>query len=321
MTIELPQKQPSCFVLWLQLAVSEDDLQEALSAISLAKRLQQDISTLHNAVMAMQADEDSASRDLQMVNARFLNVTEMWHERLAVITSDLAALKAESREAHAGATEQVNEAERRARSLAEKLEELEDSTKRNARAMERTEEDDIKRVQGQLDWNTKQIQYLEEQIRSLTKQEAELSSQLQEHIPKALECEKYLPQVEEAVRSILRLGGDLSGAEKRLEEVTLQVFGTEDSMLKALDEILEIRQELDTLQAQNSILKMKNELSVVKEAVRELTMVLKENTVGSQLNMESVAKEDWRAYEEEEEEEWVNDEKDETIIEHEDFIE
>lgn len=321
MTKELPQKQPSCFVLWLQLAVSEDDLQEALSAISLAKRLQQDISTLHNAVMAMQADEDSASRDLQMVNARFLNVTEMWHERLAVITSDLAALKAESREAHAGATEQVNEAERRARSLAKKLEELEDSTKRNARAMERTEEDDIKRVQGQLDWNTKQIQYLEEQIRSLTKQEAELSSQLQEHIPKALECEKYLPQVEEAVRSILRLGGDLSGAEKRLEEVTLQVFGTEDSMLKALDEILEIRQELDTLQAQNSILKMKNELSVVKEAVRELTMVLKENTVGSQLNMESVAEEEWRAYEEEEEEEWVNDEKDETIIEHEDFIE
>lgn len=319
-TIELPHKQPSCFVLRLQLAVSEDDLQEALAAISLAKRLQQDISTLHNTVMAMQADEDSASRDLQTVNARFLNVTETWQERLAVITSDLESLKAESREAHSVATEQVNEAERRARSLAEKLEELEDSTKRNARAMERTEEDDTKRVQGQLDWNTKQIQYLEEQIRSLTRQEAELSSQLQEHIPKALECEKYLPQVEEAVRSILRLGGDLSGAEKRLEEVTLQVFGTEDSMLKALDEILEIRQELDTLQAQNSILKMKNELSVVKEAVRELTMVLKQNTVGGQLNMEGVEEEEWRAYEEEEEE-WVNDEKDETITQHEDLIE
>lgn len=320
-TIELPQKQPSCFVLRLQLAVSEDDLQEAFSVISLAKRLQQDISTLHNSVMAMQADEDSASRDLQMVNAHFLSVTETWQERLAVITSDLAALKAESREAHTGATERVNEAERRARSLGEKLVELEDSTKRNARAMERTEEDDTKRVQGQLDWNTKQIQYLEEQIRSLTKHEAELSSQLQEHIPKVLECEKYLPQVEEAVRSILRLGGDLSGAEKRLEEVTLQVFGTEDSMLKALDEILEIRQELDTLQAQNSILKMKNELSVVKEAVRELTMVLKENTVGGQLNMESVEEEEWRTYEEEEEEEWVNDEKDEAITQHEDLTE
>uniref|UniRef100_A0A3Q3W0N5 IKBKB interacting protein n=1 Tax=Mola mola TaxID=94237 RepID=A0A3Q3W0N5_MOLML len=203
---ELPQKQPSCFVLRLQLAVSEDDLQEALSTHSLAKRLQQDISSLHAAVMAMQADESSASRDLQTVNARFLNVTETWQERLAAITSDLGALKTESREAHTGATEQVNEAERRARSLAERLEELEDSTKRNARAMERTEEDDTKRVQAQLDWNTEQIQHLEEQISSLSKRGAELSSQLQEHIPRAQECEEHLPQVEEAVRSILRLG-------------------------------------------------------------------------------------------------------------------
>ncbi|XP_070710269.1 inhibitor of nuclear factor kappa-B kinase-interacting protein isoform X1 [Pempheris klunzingeri] len=288
-----------------KLAASEDDLQEALSTVSLAKRLQQDISTLHATVMAMQDDENSASRDLQTVNAHFLNVTETWQERLAAITSDLAALKAESRDAHSGATERVNEAERRARVLAKRLEELEDSTKRNARALERTEEDDTKRTQGQLDWNTKQIHNLEEQISSLTKREAELNSELQEHIPRVQECEEHLPQVEEAVRSILRLGSDLSGAEKRLEEVTLQVFGTEDSMLKALNEILEIRQELDTLQAQNSILKMKNELSVVKEAVRELTMVLRENTVDSQKDPDAVEEERWK------DEEWEKDDEDE----------
>ncbi|XP_022605396.1 inhibitor of nuclear factor kappa-B kinase-interacting protein isoform X1 [Seriola dumerili] len=293
-----------------KLAASEDDLQEALSAVSLATRLQQDISTLHAAVMVMRDEENSASRDLQTVNAHFLNVTETWQERLAVISSDLAALKAESREAHAGATDRVNEAERRARSLAERLEELEDSTKRNTRALERTEEDDAKRTQDQLDWNTKQIHKLEEQIGSLTKREAELSSQLQEHIPRAQQCEEHLPQVEEAVRSILRLGGDLSGAEKRLEEVTLQVFGTEDSMLKALNEILEIRQELDTLHAQNSILKMKNELSVVKEAVRELTMVLRENRVDSQNDLDTLEEEEeWK--DEEEEEEWEKNDQDE----------
>lgn len=310
-TIELPQKQPSCFVLRLQLAVSEGDLQEAVATVSLAKRLQQDVSTLHAAVMVMQDEENSASRDLQTVNAHFLNVTETWQGRLAAITSDLAALKAESREAHAGATERVNEAERRARSLAERLEELEDSTKRNARAMERTEEDDAKRVQAQLDWNTEQIHRLEEQVNSLYKKEVELSSQLQEHIPRAQECEEHLPKVEEAVRSILRLGVDLSGAEKRLEEVTLQVFGAEDSMLKAVSEILELRQELDTLQAQNSILKMKNELSVVKEAVRELTMVLKENRVDSQKDSDSLEEEAWRD-DEEEDEEWEKDDMDET---------
>ncbi|XP_074553801.1 inhibitor of nuclear factor kappa-B kinase-interacting protein isoform X1 [Halichoeres trimaculatus] len=292
-----------------KLAASEDDLQEALSTVSLATRLQQDISALHSAVMAMQDDENSASRDLQTVNAHFLNVTETWQERLAVISSDLTALKAESREAHAGATDRVNEAERRAGTLEERLEELEDSTRRNARALERTEEDDAKRAQDQLDWNTKRIHNLEVQISTLSKKEAELSTQLEEHIPKAQECEEHLPQVEEAVRSILRLGGDLSAAEKRLEEVTLQVFGTEDSMLKALSEILEIRQELDTLQAQNSILKMKNELSVVKEAVRELTMVLKESRVESQ--QDALEEGGWKNTEEEEEEipweEWEED--------------
>ncbi|XP_068573462.1 inhibitor of nuclear factor kappa-B kinase-interacting protein isoform X1 [Cebidichthys violaceus] len=291
-----------------KLAASEDDLQEALSAFSLAARLQQDISALHAAVMSMQADENSASRDLQTVNAHFLNVTETWQERLAAIASDLAALKAESREAHSGATERVNEAERRGRSLAERLEELEDSTRRNARALERTEGDDTQRSQDHLDWNTKQIHKLEEQIGSLTKREAELGSQLREHIPRAQQCEEHLPQVEEAVRSILRLTGDLSGAEKRLEEVTLQVFGTEDSMLKALNEILEIRQELDTLQAQNSILKMKNELSVVKEAVRELTMVLRGEADDSQKDPDAPEEEGWN----EEEEEWGKDDKDET---------
>lgn len=289
-----------------KLAASEGDLQDALSTISLVTKLQQDISTLHAAVTTIQADESSASRDLEKVNAHFLNVTETWQESLAAITTDLTSLKAESRDTHAGATERVNEAERRIRSLAERLEELKDSTKRNARALERTEEDDVKRAQDQLDWNTKQIHKLEEQISILNKREAELSSQLQEHIPRARACEEHLPEVEEAVRSILKLGGDLSGMEKRLEEVTLQVFGTEDSMLKATNEILEIRQELDTLQAQNSIMKMKNELSVVKEAVRELTMVLRESGVDSQMNSDALEEVEWN----EEEEEWEKDEED-----------
>ncbi|XP_039891383.1 inhibitor of nuclear factor kappa-B kinase-interacting protein isoform X1 [Simochromis diagramma] len=289
-----------------KLAASEDDLQDALSTISLVTKLQQDISTLHAAVTTIQADESSASRDLEKVNAHFLNVTETWQESLAAITTDLTSLKSESRDTHAGATERVNEAERRIRSLAERLEELKDSTKRNARALERTEEDDVKRAQDQLDWNTKQIHKLEEQIGILNKREAELSSQLQEHIPRARACEEHLPEVEEAVRSILKLGGDLSGMEKRLEEVTLQVFGTEDSMLKATNEILEIRQELDTLQAQNSIMKMKNELSVVKEAVRELTMVLRESGVDSQMNSDALEEVEWN----EEEEEWEKDEED-----------
>lgn len=300
---EDPQKQRSCFVLRLQLAASEDDLQEALSAVSLATRLQQDISTLHAAIAAMQTDENSASRDLQSVNAHFLDVTEAWQERLAAVASDLAAIKAEAREAHAGATERVNEAEQRTRTLAARLEELEDSTKRNARAMERAEEEDAKRAQDQLDWNTRQVHKLEEQLGVLRRREVELSAQLQEHVVRAQACDEHLPQVEAAVRSILKLSGDLTGAERRLEEVTLQVFRTEDSMLKALSEILDVRQELDALQARSSILKMKSELSVVKEAVRELTAVLRGDPVESRADAETLEEEEWK-----DEEQWQEDE-------------
>lgn len=254
----------------LQLAASEDDLQGALSTFSLTTRLKRDLSSLHAVVMAMQDDENSASRDLQTVNARFLNVTETWQTGLASVTSDLASLKTESREAHTGATDRVNEAEQRARALDERLEELEDSTRRNTRALGRTEDEDAKRAQDQLDWNTKQLHKLEDQVRSLLRVDTELVAQLEEHIPRAQQCEAHLPAVEEAVRSILRLGGDLGTAERRLEELTLQVFGTEDSMLKALTEILDIKQALDALQAHNSILKMRNELAVVKETLGQL---------------------------------------------------
>ncbi|XP_061768133.1 inhibitor of nuclear factor kappa-B kinase-interacting protein-like [Nerophis ophidion] len=276
-----------------KLAASEVDVQEALSALSMATGLQQDVVTLHATITAMQADENSASGDLQAVNGRFLNVTETWQARLAAAASELAALKAEAREAHAGATDKVNEAERRVRALREKLEELEDSTNRNARAMERSEEDDAKRAREHLDWNTKQVHNLQEHVNRLARKEAELSGQLQELIPRARECEEHLPSVEEALRSILKLGGDLSGAEKRLEEATLQVFGAEDNMLKTLHQILQMRQEVDALQARSSILKMKSELSVVREAVHELTMVLRG---------EQVADGD-----EEPDEEWIED--------------
>ncbi|XP_061524140.1 inhibitor of nuclear factor kappa-B kinase-interacting protein isoform X1 [Phycodurus eques] len=257
-----------------KLAASEDDLRAARSAVSSANGLRRDVAALHLAMGTLQGEDSSASGDLQAVNVRFLDVTKTWQERLAASAAELASLKAESREAHAGVAGRVNEAERRARSLARKLEELEDSTGRNARAVERAEEDDAQRVQAQLDWNTRQIRKTDENVNRLARQEAELSAQLREHLPRAKECEEQLPRVEEALRSIVKLGADLSGAESRLEEVTLQVFSAEDNMLKTLNLVVGMRQEMDALQARGAVLKMKSELAVVREAVHELTRVL-----------------------------------------------
>ncbi|KAJ8261823.1 hypothetical protein GJAV_G00158830 [Gymnothorax javanicus] len=249
---------------------SENALQGAISSTSMANKLQQDISGLHAIVSAMEGSERSASVDIQSVNRHFLNVTETWEASLKLITRAIGDLKAESRAAHARVTEKVNEAEGKVRDMRKRLGELEDSTRMNARVLENTEQDDAGRIQDQLDWNTQQIRQLEERQRALLQRDEELQEALAEHLPRAERCQEHLPAVEEAVRSILRLTADLSAAQRRVEELTLQVFGVEDSALKAVSEILAIQQALDAMQADNSILKMRNELGLVKEAVREM---------------------------------------------------
>lgn len=267
-----PAKTP-CLVLWVQLEASEDHLKGPQTTLT---ELQQEVTSLSGIVTAMQEDQQASSHRLQSVNKRFLNVTETWQGGLATVTEDLTVLRSESRSVHGRVTERVNGAEERLRALAKRLEELEDSTKRNGRVLERTEEEDAKSVQNQLDWNTNQVNRLQEQFVFLSKRDLEFEEKLVVMEPQVKECETQLPVVEDAVRSILRLGADLSGAERRLEELTLQVVGTEDSMLKALTEILHLQQTLDDLQVDNSVMKVKNELGVILNAMKELKRVRRE---------------------------------------------
>ncbi|XP_066524342.1 inhibitor of nuclear factor kappa-B kinase-interacting protein isoform X1 [Hoplias malabaricus] len=267
-----------------KLEASEDNMKEALSSVTSVTRLERDIASLNAVIVAMQEDQDVSSHRLQKVNEQFLNVTEAWQAGLEAITDELATLRTESRSIHGHVTEQVNDAESRLRVLKERLEELEDSTKRNARLLERTEEEDAQRVRSHLDWNTGQVTRVQEQLKVLSKNDMELQEKLEETEPRAKECESQLPIVEDAVRSILRLGADLSNTERRLEELTLQVLGTEDSMLKALAEILELRQALDNLQVDNSVMKVSNELGVMLEAMKELEHLQIEQNLDSRRN-------------------------------------
>ncbi|XP_017549453.1 inhibitor of nuclear factor kappa-B kinase-interacting protein isoform X1 [Pygocentrus nattereri] len=264
-----------------KLEASEDHLKGALSSITLVTRLEHDITSLNAVVTAMQEDQDASTRHLQGVNERFQNVTEEWQSKLGTVTDELVSLRSESRLVHGRVTEQVNDAEGRLHALTERLEELEDGTRRNARLLERTEEEDAQQVQSQLDWNTRQVTRLQEQLKQLSRNDIELQEKLEETEPKAKECEAQLPTVEDAVRSILKLGADLSSTERRLEELTFQVLGTEDSMLKALAEILELRQALDDLQVDNSVKKMSSELGVVLEAMKELEHLQREQDLYS----------------------------------------
>ncbi|XP_026859699.2 LOW QUALITY PROTEIN: inhibitor of nuclear factor kappa-B kinase-interacting protein [Electrophorus electricus] len=248
---------------------SEVHLKGALSPSLLLTRLEHDVVSLNNDVAAIQEDQNISSHWLQSTNKRFLNVTETWQGNLASVSDGLAALRSESRSVHRRVAESINKAEGHLRALTERLEELEDSTRRNSRVLERTEEDDTRRVQEQLDWNTGQVVRLREQFALLSRHDAELEEKLDETVPRAQECAAHLPAVEEAVKSILRLSADLSAVQERMEEITLQVLGTEDSMLKALGQILELRQGLGELHMA-SVMKANSKLRPIVAAVEEL---------------------------------------------------
>ncbi|TSK13207.1 Inhibitor of nuclear factor kappa-B kinase-interacting protein [Bagarius yarrelli] len=264
-----------------KLEASEDHLTGALSSLTTLTELQMDVDSLSDIVKAIQGDQHASSTRLNSVNDRFLNVTETWQGGLATVTEDLTSLRLESRSVHNRITEHVNQAEERLHALAKRLEELEDSTKRNGRVLERTEEEDARSAQNQLDWNTKQVARLQEQLVLLSKRDTEFEEKLVVMEPQAKECQAHLPAVEDAVRSILRLRADLSGAERRLEDLTLQVVGTEDSLLKALTEILQLQQTLDNLQVDNSVMKVRNELGVVLDAMKKLKRVQREEELDS----------------------------------------
>lgn len=309
-------RETPCFMLWVQLDASKNRLEGVLSSISKATRLASDIASLRSIVTSMQASgEDNvnspSSGGIQEINGRFLNVTEAWQLGLAAVTTDLKTLREESRASHGRVTESVNDADRRLRALTERLEEFEVSTRRNARAFERTEADDVRQTQGQLDWNTARVSELDEKLTRLAHADREHSERLDEHVPRAQQCQEHLPAVEEAVRSILRLATGFASMERRVEELGLQVLGLEDSMLRGLTQTLQIRQAVDALKAgsagagggerQEEQRSAGSEIDAMLETLREMDMEMDMGRKEAGDHMEEEEMESRRGMEEEEE--------------------
>ncbi|XP_033888238.3 inhibitor of nuclear factor kappa-B kinase-interacting protein-like isoform X1 [Acipenser ruthenus] len=262
-----------------KLESSEEDLQEALSSVSLVTTLEHDVSGLQTIINVMQDSERSVSQNMQNINERFQNVTDLWKSSLDQINLDIGNLKSETRVIHNKVTTKINEAEKNLKMLSVALEDLEDSTKRNSRVLQRNEDEEVVEFEKQLDWNTRQIQKLEEQGLVMVNKDSELMEKLADYQPKMEKCEEQLPTVENAVTSILKMSSELINTEKRIEDLTVQVFNMEDNMLKVVSEILEIKKDLDILQVDNSILKLANELKVLKETVKEFDRAQKEMPV------------------------------------------
>lgn len=228
--LKMATPSSSFHVLWMQLQASVDEYDDILFSTTQMTKLGHDIASIHDTSTALLEDQETSSLQFEMLNKRFQNITDLWRSRLTAATDDLSTLKTDSRSAHGRVTDHVNSVDGRLRVLSERLQELEDGIKRNTRVLDRTEEDDARKVQELLNWNSRLFSKLQERLRLAARLRDELQKRLEKTVPRVQQWEKRLPDVEESVRTMLKLRGQLSETKRRLTELTLQVQRTEDNI-------------------------------------------------------------------------------------------
>ncbi|XP_072565067.1 inhibitor of nuclear factor kappa-B kinase-interacting protein isoform X1 [Paramormyrops kingsleyae] len=244
----------------------EDDLLGMLSSMSRAGELEKEISSLRVAVLAEQNGESSDTVSVHLLSMHFQNVTEARQHGLEDVVGEVGALKVETRAAHAQTAEHVNEVDTRLQALEERLEELEESTQRNMRALERSEEEDILHARERVEWNMQRMHHLEERQRGLARRDVEMWGKVEELVPRVSQCEGQLPAVEEAVHSILRLSANMIGVHQRAQKLTLQVLQLEQNVPKVASEILAMQKVLD---GENASLGTVKELVIVEDVRKD----------------------------------------------------
>ncbi|EAW97601.1 IKBKB interacting protein [Homo sapiens] len=268
-TNEFQQLQSKISLISEKLESTESILQEATSSMSLMTQFEQEVSNLQDIMHDIQNNEEVLTQRMQSLNEKFQNITDFWKRSLEEMNINTDIFKSEAKHIHSQVTVQINSAEQEIKLLTERLKDLEDSTLRNIRTVKRQEEEDLLRVEEQLGSDTKAIEKLEEEQHALFARDEDLTNKLSDYEPKVEECKTHLPTIESAIHSVLRVSQDLIETEKKMEDLTMQMFNMEDDMLKAVSEIMEMQKTLEGIQYDNSILKMQNELDILKEKVHD----------------------------------------------------
>ncbi|NXK48840.1 IKIP protein, partial [Chauna torquata] len=241
-----------------KLESSESILQEAASSVSVMTEFEQEVSSLHSIISDIQNNEQTLSIEMQSINEKFQNITNSWRRSLDEMNTNTSGIKSEAKFIHAEVTSQINEVDQRIKSLSERLKDLEDSTARNIKTLKRQEEDEFCRVEKKLDLHAKAVKKLEEEQNSLLAKDADLNQKLAAYEPKIEECKTYLPTIENAIHSILRLSSELLSMERKIEDLTTQLYTVENDMLKTVSDTMVMQNILEGIQYNDSILKLQN---------------------------------------------------------------
>ncbi|XP_009880882.1 PREDICTED: inhibitor of nuclear factor kappa-B kinase-interacting protein isoform X1 [Charadrius vociferus] len=266
-----------------KLESSEGILQAAASTVSPMTEFEQEISSLHNTINDIQNNEQTLSVKMQTINEKFQNVTDSWRRSLDEINTNTSSLKSEVKFIHTEVTSQINEIDQRIKSLSERVRDLEDSTARNIKTLKRQEDDEFSRIEQKLDLHAKAVEKLEEEQNSLVAKDTDLNQKLANYEPKIEECKTHLPTIEHAIHSILRLSSELLSMEKKIEDLTTQLYTVENDMLKTVSDTMAMQKVLESIQYNDSILKVQNKIVVLEEIVHDI----KVSSKAKQITLES----------------------------------
>ncbi|XP_048011930.1 LOW QUALITY PROTEIN: inhibitor of nuclear factor kappa-B kinase-interacting protein-like [Megalobrama amblycephala] len=209
-------------------------LQASADGATLLLKLKHALGSVLNTSAALQAEQEASSDRLQALHLRFQSASDQLS-----VSDELHTLKTQSRAAHGHVTEHINDIDGRLRELSERLKEVQDGTRRNARVLDRTEEEDAQRVREQTDWNGRRVSRLQEQLEQLAAQGRGLQEKLESRAPHAQDTQ--LAAAEEAVRSMLRVRAHVSATHRRVQELEQQVRSTEDQMRETRSQIRDLR--------------------------------------------------------------------------------
>ncbi|XP_033919104.1 inhibitor of nuclear factor kappa-B kinase-interacting protein isoform X1 [Melopsittacus undulatus] len=262
-----------------KLESSESIIRAAALPVSVRTEFEQEISSLHNIINDIQNNEQTLSLKLQNINEKFQNVTNSWRRSLNQMNTNTSGLKSEVKSIHTGVTSQINEVDQRIKSLSERVRDLEDSTARNMKTLKRQEDDEFSRVEQKLDSHAEAVEKLEQQQNSLTAKGRDLHQKLASYEPKIEECKTHLPAIENAIHSILRLSSELLSMEKKIRDLTIQLYTVEKDVLKSISDTVAMQKVLEGIQYNNSILKMQGKILGLEEVMHDIKVSSKEITL------------------------------------------
>ncbi|NWU88552.1 IKIP protein, partial [Upupa epops] len=238
-----------------KLESSENTLLEAASSVSLMTEFEHEVSSLRKVLQGIEGSERAVSMKMQSADEKLQNVTRSWRSSWDEIHANTSGLKSEAKLIHTEVTSRINDVDQRVKALSERVGDLEDSTARNIRTLERQEEDEFSRLKLKLDLHAEALEKLEEQQESLAAEDTDLSQKLANYEPKIEECKAHLPAIERAVHSILRSASELLRMERKIKDLARQLGTVESDALQTRSDTMVVQRVLEGTRYSHSLFK------------------------------------------------------------------